>query len=283
MEKLASVHAQVSHSDLWNLAASVAIEDMGGPEVAKDYKFGRVDQTVHQAHNEPGLIPQPTRTGRIGCLRNMLEFGRMGLSTTEMVALMGAHTVGTKHVEGSGFSGQCTSNPLKFDNEYFKNLLEVKWTATKPDPEQGIHAQYRGTVVKGGKPVEVTMMPADVALLYDAKTRALVKDYAADEALWHKDFATAWLHFQDLNFLTSLRRVDDFSETAQRSFYTFGAELALKTIRDIHTYLTVPAEPPTTLPAATLADLKYAHTEIKRIVEDKEVPVTPVKRSGWFA
>jgi hypothetical protein len=52
----------------------------------------------------------------------------MGFDDKDIVALSGAHTLGSCHRLRSGFDGPWTHNPLKFDNEYFKNLLELEWT-----------------------------------------------------------------------------------------------------------------------------------------------------------
>ena len=52
---------------------------------------------------------------------------RMGFSDREIVALSGAHTIGSTHAVRSGFHGPWTSNSLKFDNEYFRNLMYLDW------------------------------------------------------------------------------------------------------------------------------------------------------------
>ncbi len=39
----------------------------------------------------------------------------------------GGHTVGRCHLERSGFDGPWTHSSLKFDNEYFKNLMTLEW------------------------------------------------------------------------------------------------------------------------------------------------------------
>ena len=41
------------------------------------------------------------------------------------MALSGAHTVGSCHLDRSGFDGPWTEEPLKFDNTYFKADLRI--------------------------------------------------------------------------------------------------------------------------------------------------------------
>ena len=44
-----------------------------------------------------------------------------GFEDKEIVALCGAHSVGSCHLERSGYDGAWTDNKLKFDNSYFKD------------------------------------------------------------------------------------------------------------------------------------------------------------------
>jgi catalase (peroxidase I) len=103
----------------------------------------------------------------------------------------------------SGFEGPWTSNPTSFDNGYFKSLLAHDW-----EPALGPGGHYQWSVAGGGGPVapsadawtasgangtqRVMMLTSDVSLLHDAAYRALVADYANDEALFGAAFAAAW-------------------------------------------------------------------------------------------
>jgi catalase (peroxidase I) len=48
-------------------------------------------------------------------------FHPKGFEDKEIVALCGAHSVGSCHLERSGYDGAWTDNKLKFDNSYFKD------------------------------------------------------------------------------------------------------------------------------------------------------------------
>ena len=94
----------------------------GGPSIP--FRPGRKDAVTVEESVEDGRLPDATQS--TNHLRDV--FGRMGMTDEEIVALSGAHTLGRAHLDRSGFDGPWTENPLEFDNSYFKNLLERKWT-----------------------------------------------------------------------------------------------------------------------------------------------------------
>jgi cytochrome c peroxidase len=55
----------------------------------------------------------------------------MGFNDEEMVALIGAHALGRCHLDNSGYWGPWTRAETTFSNEYFKLLLNEKWTPKK--------------------------------------------------------------------------------------------------------------------------------------------------------
>eukprot|EP01128_Nolandella_sp_AFSM9_P004117 TRINITY_DN179_c0_g1_i3.p3 TRINITY_DN179_c0_g1~~TRINITY_DN179_c0_g1_i3.p3 ORF type:complete len:130 (+),score=34.97 TRINITY_DN179_c0_g1_i3:608-997(+) len=106
----------------------------------------------------------------------------MGFDDREIVVLSGAHTLGRCHADRSGFVGPWTSNPLTFDNSFFKNLLEMKWTPK----------QWDGPFQYVNETEELMMLPTDIALIQDAKFLPYVQLYAKDEAAFFRDFALAF-------------------------------------------------------------------------------------------
>ncbi|CAK9166834.1 unnamed protein product [Ilex paraguariensis] len=100
-------------------------------------------------------------------------FGRMGLSDKDIVALSGGHTLGRCHKERSGFEGPWTTNPLSFDNSFFKELLS-------------------------GDKEGLIQLPSDKALLEDPVFHPLVEKYVADEDAFFEDYAEAHLKLLEL-------------------------------------------------------------------------------------
>ncbi|KAF2609807.1 hypothetical protein F2Q70_00010590 [Brassica cretica] len=103
-------------------------------------------------------------------------FHRMGLSDKDIVALSGAHTLGMAHPERSGFDGQWTQDPLKFDNSYFVELL-------KEDESDGL-----------------LKLSTDKSLLEAPEFRQYVELYAKDEDVFFRDYAESHKKLSELGF-----------------------------------------------------------------------------------
>jgi Ankyrin repeats (3 copies)/Peroxidase len=101
---------------------------------------------------------------------------------TTLVALSGAHTLGSCHRLRSGYDGPWTHNPLRFDNEYYINLLELEWSVR----------QWDGPLQYTDPSGRLMMLPTDLALIQDEQFLPYVQAYAADEDLFFRDFAEAF-------------------------------------------------------------------------------------------
>jgi catalase (peroxidase I) len=167
----------VSIADLWTLAGCVAIECMGGPKVP--FQYGRSDDTDNRRCPAHGRLPD----AKLGASHLRDVFYRLGMEDRDIVALSGAHTVGSCHRLRSGFDGPWTSHPLHFDNEYFRNLMEKTWVIN-PDsnPEQYMDVETK----------QLMMLPTDICLVEDDKFKEYVALYAQDESKFFMDFATAF-------------------------------------------------------------------------------------------
>jgi hypothetical protein len=172
------VHPEVSYSDLYAFAGCVAIEFLGGPRIP--FNFGRTDDACGKRCPKNGRLPDATKSA--DHLRAV--FGeRMGFTDQEIVALSGGHTLGRCHQVRSGFDGPWTSKPLRFDNEYFVNLIARKWRKKQWNGPPQFEDEETGTLM---------MLPTDIALLEDAKFRPHVEAYAKDQDLFFRDFAVAY-------------------------------------------------------------------------------------------
>ncbi|XVF48367.1 hypothetical protein PTKIN_Ptkin03bG0184400 [Pterospermum kingtungense] len=101
----------VSWADMIAVGGAEAVSVCGGPKIP--VALGRLDS---MKPDPEGKLPQETldASGLKKC------FQRKGFSTQELVALSGAHTLGSK-----GFG-----SPVAFDNSYFKILLEKPWKSS---------------------------------------------------------------------------------------------------------------------------------------------------------
>lgn len=166
-------HPEISVADIWCIAGAAAVEFLGGPAIP--VQFGRIDKPDGSHCPANGLLPDASQGAQH--LRDV--FYRMGFDDRAIVCLSGAHTLGRCHMVRSGFDGPWTHNPLRFDNAYFKNLINLEWTPRKWDGP----LQYED---KSGR---LMMLPTDLALIQDPQFRPFVEAYAQDQALFFRDFA----------------------------------------------------------------------------------------------
>jgi cytochrome c peroxidase len=134
LEQFKAKYPNVSYADLWTLSGVVAIKAMGGPEIP--WRRGRIDAESPPSRNSTvteDRLPRADCGNHEANIQHIREiFERIGgLSEKEMVALIGAHAVGRCHTEASGYWGPWTNAETTFSNEYFRLLLEEKWTPKK--------------------------------------------------------------------------------------------------------------------------------------------------------
>ena len=172
----------VSFSDIWAAAGCVAVESLGGPEVP--FNLGRQDTPEGGPVPPNGRLPDAAQGAQH--LRDV--FYRMGFDDRDIVALSGGHTLGRCHKSRSGYDGPWTANILKFDNSYYKNLMELEWTKREWDgPEQFADPSGR-----------YMMLPTDMALRTDPAFAPIAAEYAADQEKFFKDFSSAYARLMAL-------------------------------------------------------------------------------------
>jgi len=163
----------ITYSDLWTLASVCSIQEMQGPVVP--WRPGRSDRDV--AYCTPdGRLPDGSKGN--DHLRGI--FYRMGFNDQEIVALSGAHALGRCHTDRSGFEGPWTFSPTVVTNDYYKLLLEEKWSYRKWDGPK----QFQDVASKS-----LMMLPTDMALIKDKSFRTHVERYAKDHESFFKEFS----------------------------------------------------------------------------------------------
>eukprot|EP00246_Nothoceros_aenigmaticus_P004277 TRINITY_DN15764_c0_g1_i1.p1 TRINITY_DN15764_c0_g1~~TRINITY_DN15764_c0_g1_i1.p1 ORF type:complete len:329 (-),score=65.92 TRINITY_DN15764_c0_g1_i1:216-1202(-) len=144
----------VSWADLIAVAGAEAVAICGGPVIP--VKLGRLDSLDPDPEGE-----LPGETLPADELKQL--FQKKGFLVRELVALSGAHTIGSK-----GFGA-----PTVFDNAYFKVLT------SKP---------AAGSMVG---------LPTDRAISNDEECFQWITAYAEDQELFFKDFSAAYLKMVD--------------------------------------------------------------------------------------
>jgi len=155
---------------------------MGGPSIS--WRSGRVDAVSGAACPPNGRLPDADKKEKH--IRDI--FYRMGFDDREIVALIGAHSLGRCHTKNSGYDGPWTRSPTTFSNLFFKELLDQKWTQKK----------WSGPLQYEDSSGELMMLPADLALLQDSSFRKYVEMYAKDDKLFAQDFAKAFTKLTEL-------------------------------------------------------------------------------------
>lgn len=164
-------YMNISANQLIYLAGAVAVEITGGPYILfelpmdsnmKDPENEKADHPTQESNSQESKPPGiPIETEKF--YEIYIRFKRAGLDRKDMVALMGAHTLGM--VDGRYF----TSNPYQFDNEFYQRLLRDDLSMT------------------------YAVLASDRELLKDSKSTQYVELYAEDQEAFFNDFRNAYL------------------------------------------------------------------------------------------
>lgn len=147
----------ISWADLIAVAGAESVAMCGGPQIP--VRLGRLDSGVP---DEEGQMPEETLSAP--ALKE--SFRRKGFTAQEMVALSGAHTLGSK-----GFG-----DPVVFDNSYYTILLQKPWMAAT-----------------GGNSMSGMIgLPTDRAIAGDAECLYWIKVYARSASRFFDDFSAAY-------------------------------------------------------------------------------------------
>lgn len=88
----------------------------------------------------------------------------------------------------TGYWGPWTNAETTFSNEYFRLLVEEKWTVKKTHEGK----PWKGPLQYENKDGTLMMLPSDLALLDDPEFKKYVNIYCKDETAFFNDFAAAF-------------------------------------------------------------------------------------------
>lgn len=187
LEPVKAKFPQLSYGDLYTYAGVVAVEEAGGPIIP--YSTGREDFKSGESSPPDGRLPDADKGSRVATVQHIRDiFYRMGMNDQEIVALSGAHAMGRCHTDRSGYWGPWTNAETTFSNEYFRLLLQERWSPK---------LTHNGKVWTGPDQYEdstgqLMMLPSDMFLLADPEFKKWVEVYAKDEDKFFNDFAKAF-------------------------------------------------------------------------------------------
>jgi hypothetical protein len=189
---LDQIHQQfpwISCADLYTFAGCVAIEFIGGPKI--EWKAGRSD--CPDASKVPPMGRLPIATKDYNHIQ-VVFYNRLGFTAQETVALIGGgHGIGSCHARYSGFNGIWTRSPFKWDNSFFKVLLEEDWSLGIV-PETGIQQYYNNDK-------SLMMLNTDIELLRFPEFRRWVEIFANDQDFFNQQFAIAFAKLLELGVI----------------------------------------------------------------------------------
>lgn len=181
LEKVKKNHPEITYADLYVYAGVVVIEEMGGPSIP--FRLGRPDAASGKECTPDDRLPNADMGSKDKTTQHVRDvFYRMGFNDREIVALIGAHAIGRCYPTRSGYSGPWTNAEWTFSNEFFRQLMENKWTVKK----------WNGPMQYEDPSGELMMLPSDMVFLTDPEFKKYVELYAKDEDLFFNDFAKAF-------------------------------------------------------------------------------------------
>jgi cytochrome c peroxidase len=117
----------ISYADLYTLSGVVAVEEAGGPMIP--FRLGRSDDQDGKSSPPDGRLPDADKGSKKMTIQHIRDiFYRMGFNDREIVALLGAHALGRCHTANSGYWGPWTYAENTMSNEYFRLLVEERWS-----------------------------------------------------------------------------------------------------------------------------------------------------------
>ncbi|MBA0755577.1 hypothetical protein Gogos_020035 [Gossypium gossypioides] len=191
----------VSCADIVSLSARDGIVLLGGPRI--EMKTGRKDSKRSYLSEVENTIPNHNDSMELVLSR----FQSIGIDTKEIVALLGAHSVGRVHCVNLVHRLYPTVDPT-LDPDYAE-YLKGRCPTPDPDPEAVLYSRndretpmildnmyYKNLLKHKG------LLVIDQQLTSDPTTSPFVEKMAADNGYFHDQFARAVLLLSENNPLT---------------------------------------------------------------------------------
>ena len=222
----------VSRADFWVLFAKLCAERsaaLGGATITVPFYYGRKDN-----QGSCNIVSSRQPDALSGSFATTTTFfNKMGLSVDDVVALLGAHSVGHMSISNSGFgddmaaAGNLEGNswdqtPHILDNNYYRELVNKPWDI---QPANALHKQDyadRGSQRNGDAHI---MLNSDMALAFplagpqaeagsllprcggnqntcarEQSSRVLVDSFIGSNAVFVNKFATALAKMSNAGF-----------------------------------------------------------------------------------
>lgn len=144
----------LSRADVWVLASNVAIQAAGGPPV--ELRKGRIDvaSCVGSGAGHPDA-----EQGHAHITQVFMH--RLGFSSREIAALMGAHVLGRAVRQNSGYNGRWVPQNDRFTNSFYTDLIDRPWRRQQQPNFQGqARVQWNG---RG----DTMMLNTDIEMAFD--------------------------------------------------------------------------------------------------------------------
>ena len=187
LEPIKAAYPDISYADLYTFAGVVAVEESGGPKIP--YSTGRIDMEDGTTSDPNDRLPDADKGSKVATVQHMRDiFHRMGFTDQELVALLGAHAMGRCHTDRSGYWGPWTNAETTFSNEYFRLLMEERWS-----PKYTHNGKpWTGPDQFEDKTGNLMMLPVDMMLIAEPAFKHWVEIYAKNEDKFFSDFASAF-------------------------------------------------------------------------------------------
>ncbi|KAK9812935.1 hypothetical protein WJX72_006037 [[Myrmecia] bisecta] len=159
LEPVAKKHPSLSYADLFQLAAQVSVEVAGGPHIA--FVPGRRDSTVMAPQSRmPTLLDPASQQPSAAMFKKLAK--RTGMTHRHLIVACGVQQLGRwwgrDQEQPPYYAKSYGQAPLKFDNSYYRDLLEGKGPAP------------------------------DRCLLQDPELKLYIEEYASHPASFLEDF-----------------------------------------------------------------------------------------------